>query len=470
MAGNDLLGKLNAYKLTGPYPLHMPGHKRNETLLGGALPWGLDITEIDGFDNLQAPSGLLKDLAADMAALWGSDRAYPLVGGSTAGILAAIYAAVSPGDRVLVARNCHQSVYHALELMDLKPVYLTPPTVEAAGIYGSVAPEQVAAALEMYDDLRLAVITSPTYEGMLSDVQTIGALLHERHVPLLVDEAHGAHLGLFPGFPVGAAPAGGDLVVQSLHKTLPALNQAAVLHVRGGYVDPGRVRHAVNLFQTSSPSYPVLASMDCCVALLRERGQALFHDWKRRLTVFDQRCEGLRHLSMFRSGNGVFDRDPGKILILSPGLSGKELSGRLRERFGLALEMAGPASALAMTSICDTDEALERFAEALLQIDRELPVATDLSVMGVLPPEEVEMGMGIGEAVRAAGRRVKLANALGCISREYIRVYPPGIPAVLPGQRITRETLRHLETVDAMHLDVLCGGHEWDGHLSVVIE
>ena len=223
------------------YPLHMPGHKRRVPPAPGLGCYAWDLTEIDGADDLHDADGILADAMARTAALYGARRCWYLVGGSTVGLLAGIRALAPFGSTVIAARNCHKAVYHAIELGQLTACWLTPPVDPQFGIYGSVRPADVAAALDAAPDARCVILTSPTYEGVLSDIRTIAEICHARGVPLLVDEAHGAHYLPFAaryGWRGGAVAAGADLVVQSAHKTLPSLTQTAFLQLNADLADP----------------------------------------------------------------------------------------------------------------------------------------------------------------------------------------------------------------------------------------
>ncbi|MDD4715945.1 MAG: aminotransferase class I/II-fold pyridoxal phosphate-dependent enzyme, partial [Oscillospiraceae bacterium] len=250
---------LRGYGKLGIYPMHMPGHKRNPSFFSLPSPYEIDFTEVEGLDMLHDAQGILLDGMRRAAGLYGSSHTFYLVNGSTCGILSGITSCTRKGDRILVARNCHQSVYNAIGLQDLQAVYLLPEPDLAFGIWGSVSPAQVKRALDQYQDIRLIVLTSPTYEGVVSDISAIAKLSHERGIPLLVDEAHGAHLGFSPKFPQNSVQAGADLVIHSLHKTLPAPTQAALIHINGTLVDPEQVRRQLAVFETSSPSYVLMA-------------------------------------------------------------------------------------------------------------------------------------------------------------------------------------------------------------------
>ena len=456
--GDSLLEMLESYATQGVKALHMPGHKRN---VGAAhylnvLGARLDVTEIDGFDNLHEPSGILKGAMARAASLWGSENAFYLVNGSTCGILAGVRALAQPGDKVIVARNSHQSVYHALELMELDAAYVLPSFDNSLGVFGSVQPKAVEQALNENPDAKLVVVTSPTYEGAVSDIAAILHVTRTRGVPLLVDEAHGAHLGFSRYFPCGAVAAGADIVVQSLHKTLPSLTQTAIAHV-GGLIDPARFQAQLDIFETSSPSYLLMASIDGCVRLIEAAKDRLFGEWAGKLDGFDRAVMGLKHLTL--PGHGApqsptmyaFDRS--KILISTRGtnLTGPALMDLLRSQYQIELEMASCDHALAMTGLTEPDGALEALAAALQEIDRicasslkdplEAPAfpKTDRSCA---PPEPVEVPIlpervtTIAQALRMAREAVPLAEAVGRVAAQYAWAYPPGVPLIAPGERV----------------------------------
>lgn len=431
-----LLSRLEALCQSDTLPMHMPGHKRN--LLAPylrALGAQLDITEIDGFDNLHAPSGILRQAQARAARLWGAEESYFLVGGSSAGILAGLYAAANRGDEVLIARNAHKSVFHALELCGYRPHFFLPPRIPETGLFGSVTPAQAQAMLDSYPQAKLLLLTSPTYEGVISDIAGIARVCHQRGVILLVDEAHGAHLGLGGGFPGGAVQGGADLVVQSLHKTLPSLTQTAILHRSGSRVSPQHLRHALAVFQSSSPSYLLLASMDSCVALLEDRPD-LLSAWRAHLRAFDQETRSLSHLQLLFRDHlpaQVYAYDPGK-LLLRAGRPGWELASLLREKAHIELEMSDHRYALAMTGLGDTAATLHYLAQALQALDPSLPPCREFPPEAPLTlPEPVLLP---GEALQAPIEFVPQQAAIGRVSAEYVWAYPPGIPLLIPGERI----------------------------------
>ena len=367
-----LYDKLKEYQAGGTYPMHMPGHKRNPAYMPPGLPFDIDITEIDGFDDLHDPRGVLLETSNLASELYGSVRAFPLVNGSTVGILAGIGAHASRGDKILVTRNCHRSVENAAALFGLIPSIITPETDAASGVLCSIEPAAVDAALSQNPETKLVVVTSPSYEGVVSDIRSITRVVHRRGIPLLVDAAHGAHLGFSPGFPESPVREGPDVVVMSLHKTLPAMTQCSLLHICGEYANGQEVRRLLSVLQTSSPSYVLMASIDHCLRLLKTDKDRLFRAYEQNLGLFAKLIAPLKNLAVLsKAGNGFFGLDPGKIVIVTKNtaLSGVELADILRKEYKIELELACDDYAIAMTSICDTREGLSGLAGALLAID-----------------------------------------------------------------------------------------------------
>lgn len=439
---SELYHKLEQYCSFGPYPFHMPGHKRSLCPVEG-LPYDWDVTEVPGTDDLHEAEGILKAAMDRTAEVWGAQKTWYLVNGSTCGLLAGIRALAPYGSTVIAARNCHKAVYHAMELGNLQVRWLTPRLLPE-GICGPIQPEAVREALEAAGNPACVILTSPTYEGILSDIPAIAELCHERRVPLLVDEAHGAHLGLFHGWPESALHCGADVIVQSVHKTLPSLTQTALLHLgKGSLADPQEVERQLGIFETSSPSYPLLVSIDGCTEYVIREGEAGFARWLHRLENFDESIQCLKHLSVLGHSQKlphVFD--PGKLPIFTgrTALHGGDLAGLLRDRYGMETEMSQGDICLAMTGLGDSQRSMEALAQALLEIDSTLST-TERQPAQTLP-EPGETVIPLGEAVRRPVQEIPWEDALGKISGESIWAYPPGIPLILPGERVTEAFLR----------------------------
>lgn len=363
--------KLREYASLDYYPFHMPGHKRTSLALGE--PSHIDITEIDGFDDLHHETGILLEAEERAAKLWGAKRSFLLVNGSTCGILAAMSVLAERGSTVLIAENCHKSVRHGRELNDFREVPLAPIKTRF-GIDGQISPEAVEQAFFDHPEARAVVLTSPTYEGIVSDIEAIAGIAHRHGALLLVDEAHGAHFGMHADLPKSAVTCGADLVVQSLHKTLPSLAQTAVLHLCTDRVPERKLQRALDIFETSSPSYVLLASMDRCIRLLATEREALFSDYLARLSEWYGSNADLKRVKILTDAdltkNEAFARDKGKLVLRAEHSSGRALMDTLRRVYHLELERAERDYAIAMTSICDTEDGFRRLTEALHELDR----------------------------------------------------------------------------------------------------
>ena len=281
------------------YPMHMPGHKR-AGLFTMANPYAFDVTEIDGTDNLHQPEGEILWEMEQMKQKYGTKDSYLLVNGSTCGILAAISACCHPGDTIVIARNCHRSVYHAVELLSLKPVYVYPEVDKETGICLGISSEEVKRVIA---DTKPAcvVLTSPTYEGVVSNIRAIAEIVHEENSLLVVDEAHGAHFAWSDKFPETAMEQGADLVIESLHKTLPALTQTAVLHRASDRIMAERVEHYLEIFETSSPSYVLMGSISQCMQWMREYADTWFEAYFTNLIWFRELAEKWKELRLWEN-------------------------------------------------------------------------------------------------------------------------------------------------------------------------
>lgn len=441
--------KLIEYGESDSYPFHMPGHKRQE--LDFPNPYKIDITEIDGFDNLHHPQGIIKEAQKRAADLYGSRHCYFLVNGSTCGILAALSAVARKGEKILVARNCHKAVYHGIYLRELSPVYVYPVNT-VYGVQGQIALSDVKQSFEENPDMKAVILTSPTYDGIISDIKGIADYVHEKGAVLIVDEAHGAHLGFFGKFPKNAVSLGADAVIMSIHKTLPAFTQTALLHICSNRISKDRVEQFLDIYETSSPSYVLMAGMDQCIRLLEQEKKSLFYEYFKRLEQFISRTNKLENLHILTRNDltkeEAFHLDPSKIVIFSRDktLTGSGLQEILRTKFRLELEMAAGNYALAMTSIMDRKEGFARLAEALEEIDHELSGENHKNCE--ISQENIyrrnEMKMNLWEAWDSSKQEIPLKEAQGAISGDFIYLYPPGIPLIVPGEEISEKLISDL--------------------------
>lgn len=427
------------------YPFHMPGHKRVSPQ-DFPNPYHIDITEIEDFDNLHHPEGILKGEQERAASIYGAKQSFFLVNGSTCGILAAISAAVKRGGTLLMARNCHKAVYNACYLRQLTPVYVYPVDT-GYGLQGQVTVQDIEAQLAKFPDIGAVVITSPTYDGVVSDVAAIAEAVHRRGIPLIVDEAHGAHFGLHPAFPQNATSLGADAVIMSVHKTLPAFTQTALLHLCSDRIASTEVARFLGIYETSSPSYVLMAGIDRCMRMLEEDAAAAHFDhYVRMLKDFREQTRGLVHLKVLGaedfSPREAYAFDPGKLVIEASGIgrSGQELKELLLTQYGLQMEMASGNYVLAMTSVMDSEAGFARLQQALWELDEagEAAAAKPALRPGDIYREQ-ECCMRLSDAVESAREPVALSDASGRICACYICLYPPGIPILVPGEKITEQ-------------------------------
>ncbi len=468
--GGPLYRSLKKYGDSDYYAFHMPGHKRQLGLFEN--PYQIDITEIDGFDDLHHPEadGILVQAEERAAKVYGAEETHFLVNGSTAGILSAVSGCTSRGGKLLMARNCHRSVYHGVELRALHPVYLYPQQIEKLGINGAILPEDVEKALEKERDIQAVIITSPTYDGVCSDVRNIAEICHRFEKPLLVDQAHGAHFPFSEYFPEDALRAGADVVIHSVHKTLPSMTQTALLHLQGSLANREQVRRYLSVYQSSSPSYVLMASIDACMELLEQDGKELFAEHERELRVFRESCRELKLLYLAGTDSEIggkwqekrkqtefgpgADFDRSKILISAgrAGISGGRLSELLRERYHLQMEMSGPDYVVAIAGIADTKEGFDRLRDALLELDQELAegrkiiekTETEKRNFGGYRLPGLPLRLAPGEAWERESTLCALEDSVDRTAGAYVYLYPPGIPVLTPGEQVTRELTEEL--------------------------
>lgn len=490
---DDMLGKLEAYSKENIVPMHMPGAKRNSELIGRYMedmpaPYDIDITEIDGFDNMHNADGMIKKAFEKTAALYGADESLFLVNGSTAGNMAAICGVTDKGDSIIVARNCHISVYNAIILNELNVNYVYPQYDDEYGYYKGISLREIKDTVEknesMGKDIKAVVITSPTYEGNVSDIKNIAAYLHEHNIPLIVDEAHGAHFKFSCEFPQTAVEQGADIVINSVHKTLPSLTQTAVMHINYGYVNVSKVKRYWNIYQSTSPSYILMGSIDRCMSIIEKDGEYLFENYISKLKILRNKLGQLKNIKLIDSD------DISKIVIGCD--NAKKLYDILLNEYGIQLEMSSLKYAIAMTSIFDSAEYYDRFYNALCEIDRRYNAnninnsannnqnyaehynifnntssikKVDIKVN--IADFKNEALMSIAKALNEGDKNgydkimMNDSSLYGRISAKMVYVYPPGIPILCPGEIISENVVNIISKAIDHGLEVV--GLELDG-------
>lgn len=411
--------------------MHMPGHKGKaaEALFS---VMAIDYTEITPTGNLYTGEGPIAQAEALAARAYGAEHACFLTGGSTQGILAGMALCAKPGDTVLIDRNTHKSFFHAMALLDLKPVYLKRP--EAA---------LVAQLLAQHEEIKTVCVTSPTYYGVIADIEGIACICREHGAKLLVDEAHGAH---FPFVGMGACAAGRGAAVSvcSAHKTLPALGGSAILFADGTF-SPAQMREKTALFGTSSPSYPIMASIDWARGYLEGEGCAAYRRAAKDVCALrtEINARGIFHALCEEDGVKL---DPTRLTVDTArgGLSGAR-AGALLETWGIYPEMANRECVVFIITCNDTREELQTLGTALRRLEE---YATQEHPLPCPALPESERCTTIREAVFGEKRYLPLREGQGCISAASVAPYPPGVPVIAPGERITREILDYLRAID----------------------
>lgn len=396
----------------------MPGHKRNpEFNIAGS---DIDITEITGFDNLHNPNGILLELENRYARLYKSKKSILSVNGSTACILAAISALCCEKDEIIIARNCHKSVYNACYINKLKVHYLIPEYNENYGFFGRVTQSQIDDAIKKYPKSKTVVITSPTYEGIVSRVKC--------SLPLIIDGAHGAHFGFYDKFPKFQQ---GDIVISSLHKTLPALTQSAVVNIYNDkYAD--KVKKYMDIYETSSPSYVLMSSIDICADFLE--------NCKDKYDRLFAQINDLKSYVKRLNNTKIIDNDDfSRIVISHKNISGYEFADILRDKYLIECEMASSNYIVLIASCGDTKEGFEILKNALNEIDSINGEKTH-SKFTYTPPCKIK------EIYDNEDKdETELKQAKDKICAEYIYAYPPGIPIIAPGEIILDELISEIQ-------------------------
>ena len=451
-------------------PLHMPGHQRKAEM-GTALPYAYDYTEVEDLDNLHAPEGILQEAMNRTAAYYGCSDCFYLVNGSSSGLQAGIFALLEEGDEVVVARNCHRSVFYALSLRKAKIHFLLPEFWEDFSCFGSISPKEVERLLREFPKSKALIFTSPSYEGVVSDVEAIARLCHENGLSLLVDEAHGAHFSpkKEASFPESAIALGADLVVQSPHKTLCSLTQSAWILGNGERYSREKLSFYLSVFQTTSPSYPLMLSLEKATTFLEREGEALFSHWKKVMKSFREQARTLSYFSfLWEKEEACFAMDFSKIFLRALGIPklrlGKDLAKLLREDYGIESEMHSGENLLLMTGPFISEEELDRLFLALKDIERRFgeekgkPLRSKLLSSALYQISVADNSLQISEGLKE-GEELSLCDGEGRICLEYLSLYPPGIPLLFPGEKLTAEKIQGIEDLEKEGIELQYSRH-----------
>lgn len=444
---------------------HVPGHKNGQVFMDkGRFLYetllAVDATELSGLDDLHAPEGPIMEAELLLANLHKVQKSYFLVSGSTVGNLAMIMATCGEGDTVLVQRNCHKSILNGLMLANANPVFITPIIYEEWGVAGGVDAEVVSAALDVYPETKAIILTYPNYYGLAEDLSAIMKLAHEKGIPVLVDEAHGAHLSLGDPFPPSSIGLGADVVVHSAHKTLPAMTMGSYLHVNSSLINHQRIQFYLQMLQSSSPSYPIMGSLDLARAYLASFTNQDQDALMKEIVQFKAKLSRISAIEVLEPPMGV-KVDPLKVSIRSRfGLSGYELQA-LFEDVGIYVELADPQNVLLVLPLLKKEQ-LYPFLQTIDTIKDmmkgKLGKKACITNHGWKETAKfTALALSYSQMQQSNTKQVLFREAIGHISAEMVVPYPPGIPLIMPGEMITVEKIDMLENL-VIHRSRFHGG------------
>lgn len=442
-------------------PFHMPGHKQGKGVLRAdelkENLFKIDLTELPDTDNLHNAKGIILEAEELAAKAFGAKRSFFLVNGTTGGIYAMMLSALNPGEKLLIERSCHRSSFSGMILAGVKPAYIEPTVDFEDGISVGVTPESVEKALIRNRDAAAVMVTYPNFYGLCMDIKAIADIVHRYGKILMVDEAHGVHFKFHADFPMTALEAGADIVVQSVHKTLPSFTQSSILHVGTDMIDIDRLVFALRLVQTTSPSYLLMASLDLAREEMEEHPELM------------DKAVRLSHLARERlkkSGDihvidediigeyGIVDIDPTKLVVNVKGLhmTGHDAEAILRDRYNIQVELSDMYNILSMITVGDEEEDIMRLTDAILGLKRNkenrvIPITFDYKAPEIIYNPR--------EASFMQKKRVPIVESVGKIAGDFLIPYPPGIPYVAPGELITTGIALEIEELVAIGVEVI---------------
>lgn len=441
-------------------PFFVPGHKHGRGLrefsdFVGPEVLAIDITSLPESDNLANPIGIIRESQELLADAFGAEKAYFLVNGTSEGVQVMIRSAIKPGEQIIIPRNAHKSTVGGLILSGAVPVYVYPEVEPELGITTVVSSATIKAAFKQHPFAKAVFAINPTYYGMVSDLKTIVRTAHREGAVVLVDEAHGAHMGFHDDFPLTGMEVGADMSAASLHKTGGSMTQSSVLLLRGNRISQENVQQNLNLTRTTSPSYVLLASMDIARKQLALYGDELLDETLELAKYARREINEIGGLYAFDSGlegkYGIYDMDETKLAVYIGrlGISGFAVERDLMTKFGIGIEMADLNNILALITIGDTKESVDRLINALKELVKEYGIHDAKPLIQF--PDMPDLIVSPREAFYGTKKTVHLEHAAGEISGEMLMAYPPGIPLICPGERITSEIVDYVKVLKEHH-------------------
>ena len=468
-ANTPFLAAMQRYLAENVAPFHTPGHKLgvgvHESLRQqiGPAAFSLDLTCVPGLGDLFDKQGPIQDSQKQAAALYGADASYYLVNGTTGGIYAMLLTTVGPGEKIILPRNVHRSVIGGLILSGAIPVFVSPALDSRLQIAMNVPASSYAEAMRLHPDAKALLLINPTYYGVVAEIAAITEQAHQHGMVVLADEAHGPHLHFSAELPPSALDIGADLVVQSSHKILSAMSQASILHCRLGRIDQGRLESMLQLVQSSSPNYLLLASLEAAVAQLTEAGPQLIGQSVTLAKQARQRINQIEGLYCFGEDcigrPGVAGVDVTKLVVTVSGLGvgGNAAETWLRQQGKLQAELSDLNNVLFLVTLADDAASLDRLVAALTQLAAEIAPDGQQAANVIMPVADIVAlaAMSPRDATFARRRRMPFVESAGQIAGETVTSYPPGIPLLFPGERITAEVIAYCQVLQRQGCKIL---------------
>jgi len=451
-----LFDALKRHAARQPLQFHIPGHKRGRGMdpefrgFIGDNALSIDLINIAPLDDLHRPVGVIREAQALAAEAFGADYTFFSVQGTSGAIMTMILTVCAPGEKIIVPRNVHKSIMSAIIFAGARPIFVSPVMDQELGIAHGVTPHSVERALKRHPDAKAVVVINPTYYGVSTDLKAIVDLAHGHGIPVLVDEAHGVHIHFHEKLPLSAMQAGADMAATSVHKLGGSLTQSSVLNVRAGLVSPERVQSIISMLTTTSTSYLLLASLDCARRQLALHGREMAERVIRLSDIARRRINGIPGLYCFGEEmlgrEAVFQLDPSKLTIhvAKLGITGYEAENWLREHANIEVEMSDMYNVLCVLSPGDSEETVDALVRALERMSGAYLHKNHIREVVVKVPEIPTLSLSPRDAFYAETESVPLVEAAGRIIAEFIFVYPPGIPILLPGEVISEESIEYI--------------------------
>ncbi|MEL7038158.1 MAG: aminotransferase class I/II-fold pyridoxal phosphate-dependent enzyme [Cyanobacteria bacterium J06592_8] len=441
---------------------YAPGHKQGKGInsclqnLIGLQAFQADLPELPELDNLFAPEGVIAEAQRLAADAFGAEETRFLVNGSTGGILAAILAVCGTGDKIIVPRNVHQSIISGLVLSGAIPVFIQPEYNLYWDLAYSITPEAIETELQQDSKIKAVLVVYPTYQGICGNIEKIAAITHQYNLPLIVDEAHGPHFQFHPNLPITALSVGADLVVQSTHKVLGAMTQASMLHIQGDRIDINRLNQALQMIQSSSPSYLLLASLDAARHQMATQGKNLMNqtiDLAQKARIL---LEKIPRISILNSPNPPFDAFTDldqtrlSVNVSNLGITGYQADEILHQKYGVTAELPNLKHLTFIISLGNTAADIQELVQGFTQLAAQSNSEAHSQEIPLPPLISSKMRLSPRQAYKAASEMQNISESVGCVSAEMICPYPPGIPILMPGEEITAEAIAYLQRVLAV--------------------